>query len=124
MATELVGWISAIILLLTLGRQVYTQWRERSAIGLSKWLFIGQCCASVGFLIYSYLVENWVFVATNALILLAALMGQAVVTKNRRRDSQNQGDNGNGNGRRSAQVVKVSRREFRSGRSGYRRDVR
>jgi MtN3 and saliva related transmembrane protein len=124
MATELVGWISATILLLTLGRQVYTQWRERSAIGVSKWLFIGQCCASVGFLIYSYLVDNWVFVVTNALILLTALVGQAVVTKNRRRDAQDHGEDGKTNGRRSAQVVKVSRREFRSGRSGYRRDVR
>ena len=41
MATELIGWISAVILLATIARQVYAQWRAGTTAGLSKWLFIG-----------------------------------------------------------------------------------
>ena len=118
MATELVGWISATILLLTLARQVYTQWRERSAVGISRWLFVGQVAASIGFLIYSWLVENWVFVVTNALILVTAIVGEVVVLQNRKRDNNGGGD-GRFNGK--TRVVRLSRREFRAGRSGHRR---
>ncbi|MET0496815.1 MAG: PQ-loop domain-containing transporter [Steroidobacteraceae bacterium] len=39
--TDLIGWASSGILLLTLARQVYTQWRERSTQGVSHWMFIG-----------------------------------------------------------------------------------
>ncbi|HXG68756.1 MAG TPA: hypothetical protein VNO70_26905, partial [Blastocatellia bacterium] len=60
--TEAIGWTSSIILLLTVGRQVYKQWQERSSEGVSKWLFIGQITASAGFLVYSWLLDNWVFV--------------------------------------------------------------
>jgi hypothetical protein len=38
---ELIGWGSSFILLLTLMRQVYTQWRTRATAGVSKWLFLG-----------------------------------------------------------------------------------
>jgi MtN3 and saliva related transmembrane protein len=85
MATELIGWVSAGILLATIARQVYAQWRAGTTAGLSKWLFIGQCAASVGFVVYSWLLGNWVFVATNAALLLTALLGQAIYLRNRRR---------------------------------------
>ncbi len=81
--TELVGWLSAFILALTLSRQVYTQWRTKSCDGVSSWLFIGQLFASLGFVIYSYMVENWVFVWTNAFNLVAALVGQWIYSRNR-----------------------------------------
>ena len=83
MATELIGWTAAIILFLTLARQVYTQWREKSVRGVSRWLFVGQCAASTGFVIYSWLVGNWVFVATNALVLATAITGEAIYLRNR-----------------------------------------
>ena len=67
---EAIGWFAAAVLLTTIGRQVYTQWRERTTQGLSRWLFIGQITASIAFLIYSWLLENWVFVMTNALMLV------------------------------------------------------
>ncbi|MFO7275418.1 MAG: hypothetical protein DIU56_000175 [Pseudomonadota bacterium] len=86
MTTELIGWLSAAVLLLTLGRQVYTQWRERTAAGVSRWLFAGQVVASIGFVAYSVLVANWVFVVTNGLILATAVTGQFVVLANRRRE--------------------------------------
>jgi len=80
--TDLIGWASSGILLLTLARQVYTQWRERSTQGVSHWLFIGQLAASTGFLIYSYLVDNWVFVFTNAALLITAVIGQVIYQRN------------------------------------------
>lgn len=84
MATDLIGWISALILVATISRQVYTEWRTRSIEGLSKWLFIGQLSASIGFTIYSYLVENWVFVFANFFIFLTAVAGQFVYMRNKR----------------------------------------
>ena len=73
--TEIIGWASSIILLLTLIKQVYKQWKERTGEGVSKLLFIGQLLASVGFTIYSYLVGNWVFTVTNAILTVNNVIG-------------------------------------------------
>jgi uncharacterized protein with PQ loop repeat len=78
MITDWIGWAAAIILLVTLSRQVYHQWRDESARGVSRWLFIGQLVSSTGFIIYSYALNSWVFVITNTLILLVAAVGQSL----------------------------------------------
>jgi uncharacterized protein with PQ loop repeat len=88
--TDLIGWISALILVATLSRQVYTEWRTRSIEGLSKWLFIGQLSASVGFTIYSYLLDNWVFVFANFFIFLTAVAGQCIYIRNKHRAERKQ----------------------------------
>jgi MtN3 and saliva related transmembrane protein len=54
-----IGWLASIILLATIGRQVYTQWRTRSTAGVSKWLFIGQVAASVGFAISNCFITGF-----------------------------------------------------------------
>jgi MtN3 and saliva related transmembrane protein len=82
MNPEILGWASSMVLLATLLRQVYRQYRERSTQGVSSWLFIGQLTASTGFLIYSYLLKNWVFVFTNAALLLTAIIGQMIYQRN------------------------------------------
>ncbi|WP_281250439.1 hypothetical protein [Myxococcus fulvus] len=84
MGIEAVGWFSSFILLLTLGTQIHKQWKTGSSEGVSQWLFLGQITASVGFTTYSVLVGNWVFVVTNALILVSALVGELIVLKHRR----------------------------------------
>lgn len=84
MGTELIGWAAAVILVATIGRQVYTQWRDGTSAGVSKWLFVGQLSASTGFVIYSWLQGDWVFVATNAVMLLTALVGQYIYLRNHR----------------------------------------
>ena len=84
--TEVVGWVSSFILVLTIAKQVYKQWHEGSSEGVSKWLFIGQMAASLGFTIYSWLVNNWVFVVTNSLMLLNGLAGLGIVMHHRRRE--------------------------------------
>jgi uncharacterized protein with PQ loop repeat len=86
--TELLGWLSSFILVLTIGKQVYKQWKEERSEGVSRWLFVGQVAASVGFTVYSVLVRNWVFVVTNALMLVNALLGLAIVVHHRRRAAQ------------------------------------
>ena len=82
---ELIGWASSIVLLLTIGRQVYTQWRTGATAGVSKWLFIGQLTASTGFIVYSVLLHSWVFTASNVMLLVTAMIGEAVYMHNRRR---------------------------------------
>jgi uncharacterized protein with PQ loop repeat len=85
---ELVGWTSSAILLATLARQVAKQWREGSSEGVSRWLFVGQTAASLGFTVYSALVRNWVFVVTNALILVNAIVGVLIVRRHRRQQAR------------------------------------
>ena len=84
--TEAVGWVSSVILVLTIAKQVYKQWQEGSSEGVSKWLFVGQMAASLGFTIYSWLVSNWVFVVTNSLMLVNGLLGLLIVLHHRRRE--------------------------------------
>jgi MtN3 and saliva related transmembrane protein len=73
--TEIIGWVSSGILLATLIKQVYKQWADRTSEGISKWLFVGQLAASLGFVIYSYLVGSWVFMVTNALLTVNNVIG-------------------------------------------------
>jgi uncharacterized protein with PQ loop repeat len=82
--TEVIGWLSSFVLVLTIGKQVHKQWRSGSSEGVSKWLFLGQITASTGFTLYSVLVHNWVFVVTNALLLVSAIIGGLIVLKHRR----------------------------------------
>jgi MtN3 and saliva related transmembrane protein len=90
-ATEAIGWASAGVLLATISRQVWTQWRTRSVAGVSRWLFVGQLAASTGFLVYSVLLANWVFAATNTLMVAAALTGAWVDRANRQRTGRGAG---------------------------------
>ncbi|HUQ30977.1 MAG TPA: SemiSWEET family transporter [Pyrinomonadaceae bacterium] len=84
--TELIGWVSSFILVLTISKQIYKQWQEGSSENVSKWLFIGQMIASAGFTVYSWLVGNWVFVITNLLMLVNGLIGLGIVLHHRKRE--------------------------------------
>ena len=90
MAATWIGWASSAILLSTLIRQVYTQWKSHEVNGVSRWLFIGQVTASVGFTIYSLLLQNWVFASSNIAILMTATAGEAIYLRNKR--AQRSGD--------------------------------
>jgi MtN3 and saliva related transmembrane protein len=82
---NLLGWGSSVILLATLVRQVYVQWQTRASAGLSKWLFVGQLAASTGYVVYSVLLHNWVFLTSNIAILMTAVVGEFLYLHNRRR---------------------------------------
>ncbi len=72
------GWSSAAILFATLLLQVRSQWKSQSDVGVSPWLFVGQLVASAGFITYSAMKNDAVFVVTNSLIALVAIAGQVV----------------------------------------------
>ena len=86
--TEAIGWVSSLILVLTVGKQVFKQWQEGSSEGVSRWFFIGQMAASVGFTIYSVLVRNWIFVVANAFMVLNGLLGYCITLRHRRREER------------------------------------
>lgn len=77
-AQDWIGWAASALLIATLSRQIVTQWRSKNTEAVSGWLFVGQSASSVGFVIYSILLDNLVFIVTNSLILATAMVGQAV----------------------------------------------
>ena len=83
---EAIGWVSSVVLVLTIAKQVWKQWKAGTSKGVSRWLFVGQIAASTGFTVYSWLVHNWVFVVTNASLLVLALAGLGIVFVHRRRE--------------------------------------
>lgn len=80
---EAIGWAATAILVATLSRQVWTQWHTPHPQGVSKYLFVGQLATSVLFLAYSWLVGNWVFVVSNAALVVVALFGLYIDRKQR-----------------------------------------
>jgi uncharacterized protein with PQ loop repeat len=87
--TEAIGWISSVILLLTIAKQVHKQWHDGTSEGVSRWLFLGQLAASAGFTVYSWLIHNWVFVATNALMVVNGVVGLWITSRQRRTETSN-----------------------------------
>lgn len=86
--TELIGWASSALLIFTICRQVYKQWREGTSKGVSKWLYIGQMGTSAGFTVYSALLRNPVFVVTNTMLFVTALVGFGIYRHHQRRDER------------------------------------
>lgn len=85
MLPEAIGWVSSIVLLATLMAQVIRQYQSASVAGISWLLFAGQIAASVGFVTYSLLIQNTVFIVTNSLILATAVAGQTIYLRKRHR---------------------------------------
>jgi len=83
--TEAIGWASSVILVLTIAKQIHKQWNAGTSEGVSLWLFIGQITASAGFTIYSVLVHNWVFVVTNALMVVNGVVGLWLTQRQKKR---------------------------------------
>lgn len=80
MNPDWIGWLASAILIATLIRQIAKQ-DDDSGEGVSRWLFVGQCAASSGFVLYSVLVGNWVFIVTNSCVLLTAIVGQVLTSR-------------------------------------------
>ena len=84
-ATDMVGWVSTVILLATISRQVFTQWKSKQISGVSRWLFVGQITASIGYAVYSFLLHNWVFLVANVAMVITAVIGETIFLSNRNR---------------------------------------
>lgn len=85
---QIIGWISSLILVLTVSKQVYKQYSDGESEGVSIWLFIGQIAASIGFAVYSVLIWNPVFIFTNSLLLLTAVFGLGILVYHKREQSK------------------------------------
>lgn len=81
---DTIGWISSAILLATILNQVHRQWTSAADRTSSMWLFSGQAAASLGFTTYSWLLRNWVFTVTNTMLLLSALVGFWIASRQKR----------------------------------------
>lgn len=88
MSPDLIGWAAAAVLLATIGQQVWTQWKSGATAGVSKWLFIGQTLASLGFATYSGLTGDMVFLTVNLALLCSAIAGELIYLRNRRRKAR------------------------------------
>lgn len=75
---DLIGWSSSLLLVVTIAVQIRKQWHERTSQGVSRWLYVGQIAASLGFTVYSWLLGTWVFILTNALLTLMAVSGLVI----------------------------------------------
>ena len=80
--------MAALVLLFTMIRQVWSQWVSGAVGGVSRWLFIGQVAASVGFTVYSVLLDNIVFALTNGLLTINAVTGLLIDRRNRRHQAE------------------------------------
>lgn len=87
-AIDLIGWASSLVLLATIISQIVKQWRARRTEAVSRWLFVGQVAASTGFTIYSVLLDNPVFIATNTALGLTAITGYVMLRIHRRREAR------------------------------------
>jgi hypothetical protein len=86
-SVDLVGWVSSAILVATLARQVHKQATQGNGQALSRWLFAGQIAASLGFIAYSWMLRNPVFLLTNTIILGTAIAGQWLYFRNEKRSA-------------------------------------
>lgn len=83
MNPDRIGWLASVILIATLTRQIVKQNRSADE-GVSRWLFVGQCAASAGFVVYSVRLENRVFIVTNGCALLTATVGPMLTLRGKR----------------------------------------
>lgn len=87
MIWTVIGWAASTILVVTIVYQVIRQWRTGTSKGVSRWLFVGEILASLGFVAYSAHVGNLVFVVTNAVLFLANIAGLGIVLYHRRNEA-------------------------------------
>ena len=88
---QFIGWSASLVLLATILSQIYRQWQQRSSKGVSPWLFIGQFVASTGFVMYSWMVGDVVFIVTNILLLASAVFGLAMLLWHRQVNPEERG---------------------------------
>jgi hypothetical protein len=63
-------------------KQVADRANEARGSGVSRWLFVGQISASIGFIFYSYQLHNWIFLFSNFAMLITAIVGEIIYISN------------------------------------------
>ncbi len=77
---EIIGWGSALVLLPTFGVQTYKQWhgRHEHAGATSLWFFILAFVGTLGQFVYSWMVNNWVYLALNGCLVVNNAIGLGI----------------------------------------------
>jgi MtN3 and saliva related transmembrane protein len=92
--TDAFGYAASAILVLTISAQIRQQWLKQSTEGVSPLLFVGQIAASAGFVVHSAVIGSRLFVVTNVLVGMAAIVGMVMylVLRSRGDASESNGD--------------------------------
>lgn len=85
MHPDVLGWAATAVLMATLIRQMVKQWQSSNPEAVSRCMFAGQMTASALFTVYSAMLGSVVFVVTNAMLLLTAVVGQVLAWRRRGR---------------------------------------
>ena len=82
---EFIGWGSAAILVPAFATQTYRQWQNRDApVSTSAlWFFILVLVGTFGQVIYSWMVENWVYLVLNIILVVNNLAGLGIAIHRR-----------------------------------------
>jgi len=71
--TDILGYAAGAITSLTFLPQVIKTWKERSAKDVSLLMFIIAAINEVMWIIYGALLDNWVIILTNSIVLAMSL---------------------------------------------------
>ncbi len=72
--TDILGYAAGAITSLTFLPQVVKTWREKSAKDVSLLMFIIAAINEVMWIVYGALLDNWVIILTNAIVLSMSLI--------------------------------------------------
>ena len=73
MSIDTLGYIAGAITALTFLPQVVKTWKEKSAKDISLLMFLIAATNEILWIIYGALLDNWVIILTNSVILVMSL---------------------------------------------------
>jgi len=71
--TEILGYAAGAITSLTFLPQVIKTWKQKSAKDVSLMMFIIAAINEIMWVVYGALLDNWVIILTNAIVLAMSL---------------------------------------------------
>lgn len=71
--TDILGYAAGAITSLTFLPQVIKTWKEKSAKDVSLLMFVIAAVNEVMWIVYGALLDNWVIILTNAIVLAMSL---------------------------------------------------
>jgi len=69
-AADILGYAAGALTAFTFLPQVIKTWKEKSAKDVSLYMFIIAFLNEIMWLVYGFMINNWVIIATNAVMLV------------------------------------------------------
>lgn len=73
MFVDVLGYVAGAITALTFLPQVIKTWREKSAKDISLLMFVIAAVNEIMWIVYGAMLENWVIILTNSVVLVMSL---------------------------------------------------